>query len=483
MRLGRLVLTLVLVGALPASAAASTIIGKTRAETLRGTVRGDLIDAVGGGRDTVRCRGGIDTVMADASDRVGADCEVVARRIAVDTSQGPGAHGTIVEPGAAANGPNVVAVYQAGRRKEGTDALGFATSHDAGRTWRSGLLPLTSQAGGPWAVTSDPIVAWDARHGRWLASGLAFSDTAEALAVTTSSDGTHWSAPIPAAQEPLASADDVPFDKGWIACDNAAASPRRGTCYLAATVASDTPAAQLVVWATTDGGTTWHQGLALAHGYFAQLAVRTDGTLVVVYLDQTRRTLVAALTGDGGATVAASADVAFAATAPTENDLRAPGLPALASGRGGELELAWPACSDAFCRDSGILLSHSLDGGATWSTPRRLALGTGLHVIPALAADPATGRLVLATYRETSPGCCGLVAEIASSRDDGATWAVRRASVRPLEQDWLAPALGGSFVGDYTATVFAGATAVSVLPLAEPPVGSALREDLYAVRS
>jgi hypothetical protein len=483
MRRARLAVVLVLAGVLPASAAASTIIGKARAETLRGSARGDLIDAVGGGRDTIRCGRGVDTVMADAADRVGLDCEVVARRIAVDTSRGPGAHATIVEPGAAAAGANVVAVYQAGRHRAGADALGFASSHDAGRTWRSGLLPITSQAGGPWAVASDPIVAWDARHTRWLASGLAFNASAEALAVTTSTDGRHWSAPISAAQEPLASADDVPYDKGWITCDNGAASPRRGTCYLAATVASDTPAAQLVLWTTSDGGATWHQGLALAQGYFAQLAVRADGTLVVVYLDQPRRMLVAALTGDGGATVAASADIAPAAIAPAEDDLRAPGLPTLASGRAGELEVAWPACSDAFCRSSGILLSHSLDGGATWSTPQRLALGAGLHVIPALAADPATGRLVLTTYRETSEACCGLVAEIASSRDDGLTWTVRRGSVRPLQQAWLAPALGGSFVGDYTATVFAGATAVSVLPLAEPPAGSALREDLYAVRS
>src|SRR3954454_14804573 len=133
MRRGRLALVLALAGALPASAAASTILGTPRAEALRGSARGDLIDAVGGGRDTVRCGGGIDTVMADAADRVAGDCELVARRVAGDAARGPAAHGTIVEPHAAAAGPNVVAVYQAGRRKEGADALGFATSHDAGR--------------------------------------------------------------------------------------------------------------------------------------------------------------------------------------------------------------------------------------------------------------------------------------------------------------------------------------------------------------
>src|SRR3954466_15540640 len=127
-----LVLVLVLAGALPGSAAASTIIGKARAETLRGSARGDLIHAVGGGRDSVRCGRGIDTVMADAADRVALDCEVVARRIAVDTSRGPGAHATVVERGAAGGGAGGAGVYQSGRRREGTVALGFATSHDAG---------------------------------------------------------------------------------------------------------------------------------------------------------------------------------------------------------------------------------------------------------------------------------------------------------------------------------------------------------------
>src|SRR3954453_22554543 len=83
MRRGRLALVLALAGALPASAAASTILGTPRAEALRGSARGDLIDAVGGGRDTVRCGGGIDTVMADAADRVAGDCELVAPPVAV----------------------------------------------------------------------------------------------------------------------------------------------------------------------------------------------------------------------------------------------------------------------------------------------------------------------------------------------------------------------------------------------------------------
>src|SRR5258708_5693134 len=107
---------LALLVALPASAAAGTIIGTARHDRVRGSAGNDLIDLVGGGIDDVRCGAGIDTVMVDPSDHAARDCEVVARRIAVDTSTGPGRHETIVEPAVAAAGRTVVAVFQMGRR-------------------------------------------------------------------------------------------------------------------------------------------------------------------------------------------------------------------------------------------------------------------------------------------------------------------------------------------------------------------------------
>src|SRR5437868_2874906 len=122
----RLLLVCALFGALPAWAGAATIIGKAPAEKLQGTRHGDLIDVVGGGRDSVRCGRGVDTVVADQSDLVARDCEVVARRIAVDQSQGSGTHATIVEPGAAAAGSTVVSIFQEGRQRDGADAIGFA---------------------------------------------------------------------------------------------------------------------------------------------------------------------------------------------------------------------------------------------------------------------------------------------------------------------------------------------------------------------
>jgi hypothetical protein len=65
-----------------------SLLGTQRADRLRGTRRADVvcgfggndrIDVRGGGVDTVFCGTGRDTVLADASDRVAPDCEVVHR--------------------------------------------------------------------------------------------------------------------------------------------------------------------------------------------------------------------------------------------------------------------------------------------------------------------------------------------------------------------------------------------------------------------
>src|SRR6476659_9789439 len=100
---------------LPSAAGAALILGAPRAEKIKGTKAADLVDVVGGARDTVACRGGRDVVTADARDRVARDCEVVSRRISIDTRRGPGQHETEVEPSVAAAGSTVVSVFQVGR--------------------------------------------------------------------------------------------------------------------------------------------------------------------------------------------------------------------------------------------------------------------------------------------------------------------------------------------------------------------------------
>src|SRR3954467_15977420 len=107
-----------------AAGSAAVIRGTPRADLLRGGPRSDRIDGKGGNdrikvdggrRDTVRCGPGIDLVNADAADRVGRDCELVARVIARDPYTAPAQHNTIAEPDNLAWGNTVVAAFQVGR--------------------------------------------------------------------------------------------------------------------------------------------------------------------------------------------------------------------------------------------------------------------------------------------------------------------------------------------------------------------------------
>ena len=117
--------------------------------------------AVGSGR--------VDAIPAGATPQAGT----ALARIATDaTSIQAAQHATIVEPDAYAFGSRIVSTFQVGRYFGGSaGAIGFATSGDAGRTWQAGLLPGITQATtppGPSNAASDPSVAFDVLHGRWL---------------------------------------------------------------------------------------------------------------------------------------------------------------------------------------------------------------------------------------------------------------------------------------------------------------------------
>ena len=70
-------------------------------------------------------------------------------------------------------------MFQVGRsRNGGATSIGFSTSRDGGRTWREGILPgltVNTTPRGPVARASDPVVAYDAAHGVWLANTLAIA--------------------------------------------------------------------------------------------------------------------------------------------------------------------------------------------------------------------------------------------------------------------------------------------------------------------
>ena len=240
-----------------AAPAGGLLLGTPKGDTIAGGRGVDLIQAAFGGTDRVTCGRGTDLVAADQADQVSADCEVVARRISVDTSTNPNSqHETAVEPDSFSWGSTVVAAFQLGRYPSGAASnIGTAVSTDAGRTWRRAVLPgltVESQPPGTQQKASDPVVAYDAVHATWLVGTLTIeNDDVSHVLVARSSDGLSWSAPVTVATGPV-------LDKDWIACDNGAASPFRGRCYAAY---SDDALDASVVQSSDDGGLTWSEAV------------------------------------------------------------------------------------------------------------------------------------------------------------------------------------------------------------------------------
>jgi hypothetical protein len=478
---------------LAASAGAALIVGTPRADLVLGSSKpdriragagNDRIDVAGGGRDNVSCGRGSDLVAVDSTDKPGKDCEVVSTRISTDPYLGGGLHATEAEPDSFAWGSTVVATFQVGRFSSGgARNIGFAVSTDSGRHWRSGLLPrltVSSTPRGPFSRASDPSVAYDAQHGVWLIATLGFSDNESALLVSSSTDGRHWSAPFVAGRK-QSSNEGILFDKEWIACDNGAASPYRGRCYLSF---SDLEHLRLATQTSTDGGRTWSQpvgspdnsGRRGIQGPFApapQPVALPSGVVVVPLYDDG---IGVVRSTDGGATF--SPETMIAPSRFSSSAVRAAPFPSVEVGADGSVLMAWPDCARRpNCSGNDVLFSKSADGLA-WTPPAVIPLGPGDHIIVGLAADPVRpGRVAVASYTE-SPG--KLDVHFTRSVDGGATWS-RPLLLSPERMPFKRVAFSnGVMVGDYISTSFAGTRAVAVFALAQSRLLGRLRQATYA---
>ncbi len=477
-----------------AAPGAALIVGTSGANLLLGTLKpdrvaalagNDRIDVAGGGLDRISCGRGSDLVAADSSDRLSADCEVVSRRISTDPyTRGGGMHASEAEPDSFAWGSTVVAAFQVARFSSGgARNIGFAVSGDAGRRWRNGLIPqltVSSRPRGPFSRASDPSVAYDSLHGVWLIASLGFSDNESALLVSRSADGLHWSAPSIAARKQSGN-DGVLFDKEWIACDNGAASPFRGHCYLSY---SDLEQTRLATQTSLDGGRTWSEPVGSPDnagrrgilGPFApapQPVVLPDGVLVVPLYDGG---LAVVRSADGGASF--STETAVAPSRFSTSAVRAAPFPSVEVAADGSVLMAWPDCARRRnCSGNDLLFSRSQDG-LTWTRPETIPLGAGDHVIVGLAADPVrAGRVAVAYYTELRGR---LDVRLVRSLDGGITWS-RPLRLSPERMPFGRIAFSnGVMVGDYISTSFAGGRAVAVFTLAQSKLRGRLRQATYA---
>jgi BNR repeat-like domain len=390
----------------------------------------------------------------------------------------------------------MVTTFQVGRIfGGGSVAIGFATSTNGGATWTSGFLAGLTSAfqNGPVPNASDPVVAYDARHGQWIISTLPIG-TSPRIAVSRSRDGISWDPPILVSQTPDA-------DKNWIACDNNSSSPHFGNCYMQ----WDDPSTGGLIWMTTssDGGATWSPEINTADratGIGGQPVVQPNGTVIVPISNQPTRANPGFFqrvfrSTDGGATWTTTTNISNITDHAPAGGLRSEALLSALADSTGKVYAVWSDCRfRTGCTSNDIVMSTSTDG-VSWTTPVRIPLdptsSTVDHFLPALGIDSATGggtaHLALLYYFYPNTACavdtCSLNVGLTTSQDGGATWATPTTLVSGILLNSLPSTSSGLMVGDYFAAVFSAGRVFPVFALANLKSGATFDQAIYTTTS
>ncbi|MBV9484034.1 MAG: exo-alpha-sialidase [Acidobacteria bacterium] len=405
-------------------------------------------------------------------------------------------HATEVEPGAFAFGSTIVTAFQVGRIFAGGGAdIGFATSMDGGGTWNNGFLPgiTVFQGAGPFTAASDPVVAFDAKHGLWLISLLALGRTnttpANAVVISWSRDGISWSN---WATDPIEVSHTADADKDWIVCDNGPPSPNYGNCY----VEWDDPSqnANDLIWmsVSNDGGQTWQTAQNTqdgAHGLGGVPVVERNGTVIVPIMEvcttqSCAPSILSFSSLNGGGSWSSTTRISTISDHQVAGNLRSDPLPAAQVDGDGTVYVVWQDCRFRVnCSSNDLVLSAS-PNGTTWTALSRIPIdptsSTFDHFIPGLGIDPMTSgssaHLALTFYFYPNAACgastCQLEVGFISSADGGQTWASPTTLTIPMSLAWLPNTFSGVMVGDYIATVLTGGKALPIFALANAPPGT-----------
>jgi hypothetical protein len=408
-------------------------------------------------------------------------------------------HRTEVEPDTFSFGSTIVSAFQVGRFfNGGASNIGFATSSNGGKAWTTGFLPATTVFAtppGPYPRASDPVVAFDAKHGVWLISYLGIvnpSGPVDVLVSRSTDGGRTWSDPA------VVNADGDFNDKNWTACDNTASSPFFGNCY---TEFDDNTLGDLIQMSTSsDGGQTWGASLPTAdnaHGIGGQPLVQPNGTVIVPIngFAGNNFLMLSFTSANGGASWSKTHIIGRIGFHHAAGGIRdSIPLPSADIDAAGTVYVVWQDCHfEPTCNASDLVLSTSSDG-VKWSKLTRLPLdpvGSGVdHFIPGLAIDPSTSggtaHLVVTFYYYPVANCtaatCHLDVGFSTSTDGGASWTSNTKIAGPMSLGWLPNTTQGTMVGDYISTSFSGAVAYPAIAIANAPSGSTFDQAIYTVR-
>ena len=407
----------------------------------------------------------------------------------------------------------IVTAFQVGRFfGAGSDNIGWATSKDAGKTWRHGFLTgTTTLVGGAWHSMSLPVIVFDQKHNSYLIAMMPFDDNqnGRGILVSRSADGLHWSAPITAASSSGANGH-------WFACDNSAASPNFGNCYDAYLDYSSGTTVSNALVVSQDGGLTWSTPVSApdqAAGLPTSIAIQPNGHFVVLGRtggpngDQA----YAIPSIDGGLSLQATVDITTHQFDYTW--LRAD--PALSSAvdSHGTIYVVFPDCrfrsncvdpgcrfqpTTSFCATNDLVMTTSQDG-VNWSALTRVPIDPVTssvdHIITGLGvlSDGPSIKLALTYYflpngnlpdgTTCTSGTCLVSAGFISSSDGGHSWSGAHEIAGPTPQVWLVPTNAGMMVADYLSAVFVNGKPYGAFALApRPPNMRVFNEAIYATK-
>ena len=270
--------------------------------------------------------------------------------------------------------------------------------------------------------------------------------------------------------------EELAYDKNWLACDNGAASPFRGRCYLAYTLIGDRTD-QLAVQRSDDGGRTWSAAVTQQLSVTGVIPVaQPDGKLLLTFWSG-RTGMVSVTSSDGGVTLDAPVVISQLSTR-NARPFRAPPLIAAELERSGSVLTAWQDCRfQAGCTANDVVVSRSADG-KTWSAPVRVTSGRNV-VLPTIGVEPGTGRLAIAYYVIQRNG---IDAELITS-SNGTRWsAPQRLNARRMPLEWMPQTTLGRMLADYIGVSWVRGRPLVVLALASPPRPGRLQQAIYAVR-